>query len=54
MIVLAPGARADAPELDRHARTLLAGYKVPRSFEFAASLPRTTSGELKRSLVRGE
>lgn len=40
-IVLGPGARAEAGALERHARTRLAGYKVPRTWRFVAALPAT-------------
>lgn len=50
-IVLAPGARADAGTLARHARAQLAGYKVPRAWRFVAALPRNAGGKLQRSLL---
>ena len=37
-----------ADELRRHCACRLAGYKVPKRFEFAAELPRTRSGKLMR------
>ena len=51
LVVLVPGAAADAEELVAFARTRLAGYKLPRSVDFVDSLPRTPSGKvLKREL----
>lgn len=53
-LVLAPGATwDDGTESDvvERCRTSLAGYKVPRSFEVHAELPRSEAGKLlKRSL----
>ena len=37
------------PELRKHCRSHLAGYKVPLRFEFVAALPLTASGKLKRA-----
>ena len=48
-VELAPGAEASdalALELVAFARERLAGYKVPRSIDFEASLPRHLSGKL--------
>ena len=50
-VVLKPGAATQAEELVAHARTAIAGYKVPRSVDFVATLPRNASGKiLKREL----
>ncbi|MCP3734292.1 long-chain-fatty-acid--CoA ligase [Sphingomonas sp. RP10(2022)] len=50
-VVLKPGAAVNAEELVAHARTTIAGYKVPRSVDFVATLPRNASGKiLKREL----
>ena len=53
-LVVSVGDEVPAPEqLVDHLRSTLAGYKVPRRFEFAAEpLPRTASGKLQRHLVR--
>lgn len=54
VVELAPGVTGDAAveaELEAHARALIAGYKVPRSWEFVAEIPRLASGKiLKREL----
>jgi long-chain acyl-CoA synthetase len=51
LVVLAPGASVDAAELIGFAREKLAGYKLPRSVEFVAELPRSPAGKvLKREL----
>ncbi|HLK12192.1 MAG TPA: long-chain fatty acid--CoA ligase [Candidatus Binatia bacterium] len=50
-VVLRPGMHADAAELIRFGRERLAGYEVPRSFVFVASLPRTETGKVRRHLL---
>ncbi|WBO62079.1 acyl-CoA synthetase [Streptomyces camelliae] len=52
VLVLEPGARADAEEILAHARTLLAKYKIPQTVTFADSLPRTASGKIVKAAVR--
>jgi fatty-acyl-CoA synthase len=49
-------AKADvtAEELGAHARTSLAGYKVPKRIEFASELPRNASGKLLKRVLRDE
>ncbi|WP_137724474.1 AMP-binding protein [Prescottella subtropica] len=48
-----PGALPDAGELIAHCRTVLAGYKVPRTVEFRESLGRSTMGKISKRLLRG-
>src|SRR4051794_24883767 len=51
LVVARDGAAVGADELVAFARDRLAGYKLPRSIEFVAELPRTPSGKvLKREL----
>ena len=51
VVVLKPDTATTAAELIDHARSRLAGYKVPKSIHLAASLPKNPSGKiLKRSL----
>ena len=51
IVVLRPGAGADAEGIISFARTRLAGFKVPKSVDFVAALPRGPSGKiLKRTL----
>jgi long-chain acyl-CoA synthetase len=51
LIVPRPGMRTAPEDLIAFARERLAGYKLPRSVEFVAELPRTPSGKvLKREL----
>ena len=50
-VVLAPGAALTAEEIKAFGKDHLASYKVPRSVDFVAELPRTGSGKiLKRQL----
>jgi fatty-acyl-CoA synthase len=50
-VVLRPGATATADELIASCRGCLAAYKLPRSIDFIAALPKTGSGKImKRSL----
>jgi len=51
IVVLKAGAAATADELIAFCRTQLGGYKLPRSVDFIAVLPRNPSGKvLKREL----
>jgi o-succinylbenzoate---CoA ligase len=52
LVVLRDGAAAGADELRRHCAQSLAGYKVPKRFEFVSALPRTSSGTLLRRALR--
>jgi len=49
---------AGTPELVRrlqdHVKSVLAPYKYPRAIEFLTALPKTATGKLKRSDLRGE
>jgi fatty-acyl-CoA synthase len=47
-VVLIDGASVSEDELKEHVRRRLARHKVPREIEFAAELPRTSTGKLKR------
>jgi acyl-CoA synthetase (AMP-forming)/AMP-acid ligase II len=51
IVVKKPGAQVTVKELIDYARERIAGYKVPRSIDFAETLPRNPSGKiLKREL----
>jgi o-succinylbenzoate---CoA ligase len=52
VVVLVDGADVSADELRRHCAAGLAGYKVPKRFEFVAELPRTEAGKLARGALR--
>ena len=53
-VVRAPGATVTAEELAGFVRERLAHYKVPRSFEFRESLPKSGIQKLLRRQLRGE
>jgi long-chain acyl-CoA synthetase len=54
VVVLKPGAAADAAAIDAHCRRHLGGFKVPRRFAFVERLPRSALGKvLKGELRRG-
>jgi acyl-coenzyme A synthetase/AMP-(fatty) acid ligase len=50
-IVVKPGARADADDIQAHARAHLAAYKLPRQIVFVSELPRTANGKVRRSAL---
>ena len=51
VVVLKPGASATSEEIRDHSKTLIAGYKAPRSVEFVDGLPISGAGKvLKREL----
>jgi acyl-CoA synthetase (AMP-forming)/AMP-acid ligase II len=52
VIVLKPGAETTAEELIAFARTRIAGYKVPKSIDFIAALPRNPAGKLLKRELR--
>jgi long-chain acyl-CoA synthetase len=47
-VVLKPGATATADDILAYCREHLAAYKVPRSVQFVADLPKTSSGKIMR------
>jgi acetyl-CoA synthetase len=47
------GSPALARELQEHVKALTAPYKYPRIVDFAAALPKTPSGKIKRAELRG-
>ncbi len=54
VIVPREQARPSAEELMAYCRERLAGYKVPREFEFRDELPRTASGKVLRRVLVAE
>ena len=54
VIVRAEGSELDDAILNRHCRALLAGYKVPRSYEFRKSLPLSAAGKVLKHDLRAE
>ena len=47
-VVLKPGAKGDADGILALCREQLAAYKVPRSVQFVADLPKTSTGKVMR------
>ena len=45
---------AMASEIERHCRSLLAGFKVPRRIEFFGELPRDANGKLYKRRLRDQ
>jgi fatty-acyl-CoA synthase len=52
IVVLRPGAIADAHDLLEHARARLAAFKLPRTVYFAEEVPRSASGKLLKRELR--
>jgi acyl-CoA synthetase (AMP-forming)/AMP-acid ligase II len=53
VVVLRAGAEATAEQIRQHVKSLIAGYKAPRSVEFVDALPVSGAGKvLKRELRR--
>ncbi len=53
VVVLKDGAATSAEELIAHCRTLIGGYKCPRSVEFRAEpLPVTAVGKVRKNVLR--
>lgn len=48
IVVLSPGASIQKEEIRQHCVNRLAAYKVPQLIELAETLPKTSSGKLKR------
>jgi acetyl-CoA synthetase len=46
------GSEALAAELQEHCKRATAPYKFPRIVEFAAELPKTASGKIRRAKLR--
>ncbi|MHB1981068.1 MAG: long-chain-fatty-acid--CoA ligase [Sulfobacillus sp.] len=51
-VALKPQATASAEELLTHLRTQLAGFKIPKSIEFRAELPKTGTGKVMKQELR--
>lgn len=52
IVVLRPGAEADADAIRNWARQTIAGYKVPKTVDFIDALPRNPSGKILRRTLR--
>lgn len=52
IVVLKPGAAPDAAGIIAHARTRIAGFKLPKTVDFIDALPRNPSGKILRRELR--
>ncbi|MEO6319647.1 MAG: long-chain fatty acid--CoA ligase [Polaromonas sp.] len=52
VIVLKPGATLTLAELQAHCKTLIAGYKCPKSVEFKEQLPMSSVGKVLKTALR--
>ena len=52
VVVLRPGQTATADDIVAHCKTLIAGYKSPRSVEFLDALPMTGAGKILKTKLR--
>ncbi|HYD61225.1 MAG TPA: long-chain fatty acid--CoA ligase [Noviherbaspirillum sp.] len=52
VIVLKPGMSATAEGIRDHCRTLIAGYKCPKSVQFQAELPLSAAGKVLKTVLR--
>ena len=52
VVVLKAGQPADAGELIAHCRTLIGGYKCPKSVDFVDTLPLSGAGKVLKSRLR--
>jgi long-chain acyl-CoA synthetase len=51
-IVLRPGMTLQPEQVKRHCLANLAAYKVPKTIEYVAALPRTASGKVRRAALQ--
>ena len=52
IVVPKPGSAPKPHEILAHARGQIAGFKVPKTVDFADSLPRTPSGKIQKAKLR--
>ncbi|MCX7271831.1 MAG: fatty-acid--CoA ligase, partial [Burkholderiales bacterium] len=52
VIVLKPGQTTDADAIMAHCKTLIAGYKCPRSVAFVDALPLSGAGKILKTKLR--
>lgn len=52
VLMLREGADLDAERVIAHCKTLIAGYKCPRSVEFRKELPLSPAGKLQKFILR--
>jgi fatty-acyl-CoA synthase len=52
-VILKTGASVTEAELIEFARSLMAGFKVPKGFAFIDELPKTATGKIQKYVLRG-
>jgi acyl-CoA synthetase (AMP-forming)/AMP-acid ligase II len=52
LVVVKPEQSLTAEELTAHCRTLLPGFKIPKSIEFFDSLPKGGTGKILKKELR--
>ena len=52
VVVARDGVTPVGKELQEHCRELLGGFKIPRSFEFVESLPKSAAGKVRKTELR--
>lgn len=52
LVVVKPGRAVSEPSLIEHARSRIAGFKVPKSVDFVATIPRNAAGKILRRELR--
>ncbi|MBT2301887.1 long-chain fatty acid--CoA ligase [Variovorax paradoxus] len=52
VVMLKPGQEATDREIVEHCRTLIAGFKLPRSVEFRTALPVSAAGKIMKAELR--
>jgi acyl-CoA synthetase (AMP-forming)/AMP-acid ligase II len=52
VVVLKPGVQMSADHLREHVRAHLAGFKVPKSFEFRDEIPKGSTGKILKRVLR--
>jgi acyl-CoA synthetase (AMP-forming)/AMP-acid ligase II len=52
VVVLKEGEKAASEEIIGYCRDHLAGYKVPRSVDFVADLPKTDTGKILKKIIK--
>jgi long-chain acyl-CoA synthetase len=54
VVVLKAGKQADAASVIAHCRTLIAGFKCPRTVEFRDAMPLSAAGKVQKGILRAE
>ena len=52
VVVLKPGAETTAEALIAHCRTLIAGFKIPKTISFVPHLPISPAGKILKRVLR--